>query len=104
MMLCVVGTMQERKTPMDIAIESDHNTIAAKMLRKRGWNQRRKSLRRVRKLRRTMTQSSLVSTTTFQSDLAEILENSSEESGEDETVGLVASRRSQQDQQVRRKE
>lgn len=88
---------------MDIAIESEHNTIAANMRRKRGWNQRRKSLRRVRKLRRTLTQSSLVSTTTFQSELAEIMENSSD-SGEDETVGLAASFRSYQEQQVPRKE
>jgi hypothetical protein len=71
---------------MDIALEGEYNTIATKMLRKRGWNQRRKSLRKVRKLRRTMTQASLASSI-FQSELSEILENSSDESGEDETIG-----------------
>lgn len=70
---------------MDIAIEGEHNTIATKMMRKRGWNQRRKSLRKVRKLRRTLTQASLASSI-YQSEMSEVLENSSEESGEDETV------------------
>lgn len=71
---------------MDLAIESDHNTIATKMLRKRGWNQRRKSLSRVRKLRRTLTQASL-DTTNYLSEMSEILENSSDES-DDETTGM----------------
>lgn len=80
---------------MDIAIEGDHNSIAAKMLRKRGWNQRRKSLRKVRKLRRTLTQSSLVSSTGH-SELSEM--NSSDESDKDETVGMYF--HPQQQQQV----
>lgn len=79
---------QEGKTAMDVAIESDHNSIAAKILRKRGWNQRRKSLRQVRKLRRTLTQSTLASNA-YQSELSEILDNSSDESSEDETIGSL---------------
>lgn len=71
---------------MDIAIEGEHNIIATKMMRKRGWNQRRKTLRKVRKLRRTLTQASLASSI-YQSEMSEILENSSDESG-DETVGV----------------
>ncbi len=74
---------------MDIALEEEHNSIASKMLRKRGWNQRRrKSLMRVRKLRRTLTESSLTSSA-YQSELSDVVENSSDESGEDETVGAV---------------
>ena len=81
-------TLQETKTPMDIAIEGEHNTIATKMMRKRGWNQRRKSLRRVRKMRRTLTQASLASSF-YQSEMSEILENPSDESGDDETIGIA---------------
>lgn len=77
---------------MDIAIEGEHNVIATKMLRKRGWNQRRKSLRKVRKLRRTLTQASLASSN-YQSEMSEILEHSSDESGEDETFSVGVRKR-----------
>ena len=71
---------------MDIAIEGEHNSIATKMMRKRGWSQRRrKSLMKVRKMRRTLTQSSLASSV-YQSELSDLVENSSDESGEDETI------------------
>lgn len=72
---------------MDIAIEGAHDTIATKMMRKRRWNQRLKSLRRVRKMRRTQTQASLASSF-YQSEMSEILEDSSDESGDDETIGV----------------
>ena len=66
-----------------MAIECDHDSIAAKMLRKRGWAQRHKNLSRVRKLRRTLTQSSLATSIHH-------LENfeSSDGSEEDETQVL----------------
>lgn len=71
---------------MEVAIEYDHGTIASKMLRKRGWNQRRKSLQRVRKLRRTLTHTSLISSANH-SENSGSLDYLSDESGDDETMG-----------------
>lgn len=72
---------------MDVAVECDHDSIATKLMRKRGLNHHRKSLRRVRKLRRTMTESSLVSSA-YQLELSHNWDCSSDESEDDETIGI----------------
>lgn len=67
---------------MEVAIECDHQSIAAKMMRKRGWNQRRKRLKGVRKHRRTASPDHL--------EGLEMLDYSSSESEGDETINLGA--------------
>lgn len=78
--------LQEGKNPLEVAIECEHDMVAAKLIRKRGWHQHRKTMRRVYKLRRTLTQSTLLSTT-FQSEASDNVEDMSSESEDDENVG-----------------
>jgi len=64
-------------------MDSENCQIPKKMMRKRGWQQRRKISRRM-KLRRTLTQSTLASSIYQQSEVSELNDNSSSESEEDE--------------------
>ena len=73
---------------MNVAIEYDHDLVAAKLMKKRGWSQPKVSKKQVHQLRRALTQSSIYSSM-VQSEVSGSVDSSCSESEDDESVGAV---------------